>query len=294
MNNDNKISKLDYLQLSTPYSELECIKEGYKPLDYPIKFYKRGYIDLLGVRYFFGNPKTNNANLIYSGLALDNIRVVNWNTRDIIGGMIERGAKITRTDWAITEGYAEKASFTVMDIATDYASGNFTGTLAGDTGKLIVGFDTKQLDNPSIGAETFYIGDMERRGKRGIFRAYDKGTELGGYARDILTRIELEERKGNAHNSAKRYADNMPIGDIINSRIRSSSEYWTRLTGGNVPEIQRGKQLQPATDESEKLDRRKRWLLQQVAPALASVIASDEDFADLFSFEVDRHLKLLT
>jgi len=50
------------------------------------------------------------------------------------------------------------------------------------------------LNDKTDRAETTYIGDLKKRSKRGIFRAYDKAIELGiDDAR--LTRFELEERK---------------------------------------------------------------------------------------------------
>lgn len=271
---------VDYLQVSSLYREQTCIEKGHAEIN-PIKFYPRGYEDELGVRRYFGNPNSIKALIIYSGKALHNWRVVGWKIEDAIEKFIENGASITRIDWCTTE-YVEDNLITVDDVANDFEQSKFAGTLANYEAKKIVGIRPDAPDGQKNTTQTFYIGSMDRRGKNGIFRAYDKGLEIGGIAAQLITRLELEERGTNAHNSAKRYVQGTELGEIVNSRLKSDGEQWCRVMGSKSVDISRGDNL-IKTDDNEAHEKRKIWLMKQVLPALADTIEREPDFAKTFS-----------
>lgn len=272
---------LDYLQLSLPYREQTCIELEHKKIT-PIAFYKRGYEDSLGVRRYFGNPKSGKALVIMSGKALHNHRVVGWENEDTVAKYLSDGANITRVDWAVTE-YIEDNFITVDEIAKNYLEGEFSGALTAYGGRQIVSLSPKtDMKEAESGVETFYIGNLKNRAKRGIFRAYDKGIELGLVARNIITRIELEEKRENAHNSAKRFADGVDPREIINSRIHCTDDNYQRVMTDKCVNISRGNALLK-TDSSIKKDKTKEWLLKQCIPALARAIVDDESFLDKFN-----------
>lgn len=271
---------IDYLQVSSLYREQTCIEKEHKQIN-PIKFYPRGYEDELGVRRYFGNPNSVKALIIYSGAALHNWRVIGWKIEEAIEKFIANGANITRIDWCTTE-YIEDNLITVDDVANDFEQSKFTGTLTKYEAKKIVGIRPDAPNGQKNTTQTFYIGSMERRGTNGIFRAYDKGLEIGGIAAQLITRLELEERGTNAHNSAKRYISGAKLGDVVNSRLQCNSEQWERVIGAESVDISRGDNL-VKSDESEAHERRKIWLMKQVLPALADVIRKEPDFANIFS-----------
>lgn len=258
---------LDYLQASITYREDTCRELLHKEVP-TTKFYKRGYQDELGVRRYFGNPKSEKALVVYSGVALHNRRVVGWDDRTTVNDILTKGGKITRIDWAITD-YIDTHLITPKLISTIFGMGKITGSLADRGASYIAG--RKVGAPPKL--ETFYIGDWQRRGNNGIFRAYDASlNELG--LSDLITRLELEERKDNAHNSAKRYANGASMQSIIKSRLDIRHEQTDRVFEAEPIDISRGDQLK-IDSEDEEMDRKWTWLMKQVAPALRKMVEYD-------------------
>lgn len=259
--------EIDYLSLSKQYFESICIEEKHEPVA-PTKFYNKGYEDALGVRRFFGNPNSSKALIIYSGRALHNYRVMGWSIKDRLENDLKHGAKIGRMDIAITD-YIEEDIVTPCDVKDLFVEGKISGTLTKYDGLSISG---QKVGAPSK-IETFYIGSLKRRGRMGIFRAYDKGVELGLCA-DIIARLELEERGNNAHNSAKRIVEGASLQSVFASRLKFNSKRTERFFDGEAIDMSRGEAIMK-NDDLEKLDRRWDWLLEQVAPALRKAIKDD-------------------
>lgn len=246
-------------------SQAFCRDNGHKEIP-PLKFYKQGYKDAMGVRRYFGNPNSKKALVVYSGTALHNYRQANWKDRETVQGVLQSSGKVTRIDWAITD-YIDTHLVTPKLISTIFRKGHIAGKLADDGANFIAG---QKVGAPAK-IETFYIGDWSKRGDNGLFRAYDKGIDLGIWS-DLITRLELEERKDNAHNSAKRYADGAEIPEIIKSRLKIDHEQTDRLFSAPDIDISRGDQLIIESDD-EKMDKKWIWLMKQVAPALRKMVA---------------------
>lgn len=251
---------VDYIQASVPTSQAFCRDNGHKEIP-PLKFYRQGYIDALGVRRYFGNPNSAKALVVYSGDALHNCRAVKWGDRETVREILQSSGKITRIDWSITD-YVDTHLVTPKLISTIFRRGHITGRLADKGASFIAG--------QKVGAphkiETFYIGDWSKRASGGLFRAYDKGLDLGMWS-DLITRLELEERKDNAHNSAKRYAEGASIPELIRSRLKIDHAQTDRLFNASDIDLSRGSQIIPNGD-SDKNEKRWQWLMTQVAPAL--------------------------
>ena len=178
---------IDYLQYSLNYREQTCVSQGHRKLS-GHGFYTRGYMDGLGVARYFGNPNSKKAFVVMSGRALHNHRAVNWDIVETMQKVIDSGGKFSRIDIAITE-YVEDKLFTLDDVENSINDERIVSSWFEHGSKKIVAID-REYDNPT---ETIYMGDMENRGKKGIFRAYDKGLEMG-LDRWIATRIEVEDR----------------------------------------------------------------------------------------------------
>jgi DNA-binding transcriptional regulator YhcF (GntR family) len=122
-------------------------------------------------------------------------------------------------------------------------------------------------------AETLYIGDIKKRGDKGIFRAYDKGKELN-LGRNLVTRIELELKREKAHNVAKRLASTNDIAGNFRTHFNVKAQDFERLMDADAVPAVRGKNLVKQA-ENEALDARWDWLIKQVAPSLKEAIKAD-------------------
>lgn len=258
---------IDYFQYSISYNQRACHERGDKILR-PVPFYKIGYQDDIGIRRYFGNPKTKKALVIMSGEALHNQRVIGWGNVSTVSNVLAKGGKVSRMDIAITDHDKEKL-ITPEVVKESYRNGEIEGTLAKYGCKTIEGVDIGQPDR----VETVYIGDMSRRGKSGIFRAYDKGLQLEGVAGQ-MARLELEERGNNAHMSAKRVADGHDLQSVIETRLKFKGEPFRRVFDGKPIDTSRGQALKIENDDDAD-DKRWNWLLYQVAPSLKKAIDAD-------------------
>jgi len=254
---------LDYLQFSSIISEITCIQNEYSMVT-PLKFYKRGYRDEFGSRLYFGNPNSPKALVVMSGQALEAMRGNGFSDQEIIDLGLRHDAQYTRVDLAVTE-WVEHDLVQLEDIQTWFTSGLIVSSLVGGGLKEISSIS----ENTGRTVETLYIGDMQKRGKKGIFRAYDKGLEIniGQY---LATRLEYEDRGEKAHNSALRLHDTGSISGVFRSRFDVKSSDFERLMDADALTTKRGAgKFQEEEMENEK---RWQWLLKQVAPALKDAI----------------------
>jgi hypothetical protein len=260
---------IDFLQYSVAYNEDACIGSHHTEIR-GFGFYTRGYEDAYGVRRFYGNPNSKKALVIMSGKAMHNRRVGLQSDVETINSILALDGKITRIDHCITD-YVEDDLITPKDVANYLVEGRVTGTLVKHGGKAISSIDVGQPEK----IETCYIGNPKKRGTIGIFRAYDKGVELGLCA-DIIARLELEERGDNAHNSARRIAQEKSIQSVMKSRIQFKGGRFDRLFDEGAVDLSRGDQV-IASDLFLENEKRWTWLFKQVAPALAKAVEFDND-----------------
>lgn len=255
---------IDYLQFSARFSEIMAIEKQYQLIPAP-RFYKRGYQSPDGIRYYFGNPNSAKALVICSGAVLQNFRAGGKLDAEILQWAFEYDAVVSRLDLAVTE-WVDSTLFTLEDVELWWRDGLFSGALVSGGAKKISSFADDMRELP----ETFYIGDMSKRGKRGIFRAYNKGIELniGDY---LATRIELEERGENSHNTAKRIAETNDIAGNFRARLDCASKDFERIMDADAVDLARG-QGKVKVGKDEKMEDRWRWLIEQVAPALQDAV----------------------
>lgn len=258
---------VDYLQASSLMAESAMIMKGFKPLP-PVRFYKRGYQHPNGFRFYFGNPNSKKAMLIASGEVMQSLRNDRMADAEILDWVLGIGGEISRLDLAVTE-FIEDELVTVKDVEQWYIKDLVESSLTGGGGKAI---SSVTRDAQSL-LETFYIGDIGKRGKKGLFRAYDKGVEMG-IGSEIVTRIELELKREKAHNVAKRLAESNDIAGNFRSHFNVKSRDFERLMDAPAVSIHRGKN-QVKEAENEEIARRWDWLLEQVAPALKRAVLDE-------------------
>lgn len=258
---------VDYMQFSALINEQECVESKYD-IVFPIQFYTRGYRHPLGYRIYFGNPNSKKALVIASGDACQNMRDGDLYDSEIIQYALSLGGNFTRLDLAVTE-YIEDQFVTIEEIEKWLSLGLIDSYHEKFGGKLI----SSVYRGGAKEHQTLYIGNMEKRGKAGIFRAYDKGVEMG-IGNEIITRIELEERGEKAHNSAIRMAETNNLSGVFRSRFDVRSEDFARLMDSEAISTKRGKQRENVEHDLEA-QARWDWLMKQVAPALLSAIQQD-------------------
>lgn len=258
---------IDYLQFSANFREINAIENKYKPIR-PVAFYERGYLGEFGIRYYFGNPNSKKALCILSGETLAVFRDKGHIDATILEWAFEYDAKVSRLDLAVTEWVGETL-FTVGDVEQWYLGKQFSGSLVKYGAKKISSYDDDNGERP----ETFYIGDMGKRGKLGIFRAYNKGLQLniGDY---MATRIELELRGDKAQNNAVRICKTNDIAGNFRASLDCDNENYHRLMDSPIADISRG-DAKAKLSEDERQDKRWEWLLNQVAPALREAIEDE-------------------
>lgn len=260
-------ANIDYLQYSADYLE-----SNYKNKDWQLlegnRFYTHCYKSEWGERVYFGNVnrKATGCLVVLSGEPLYNLGVMGFDTVDYLRKELKRGAKVSRLDIAFTE-FVEDELIRVDDFEEWFKQKKITSNHANYGAKKI-----EEIKEENT-VETLYIGDIKKRGKRGIFRAYDKGIEwgLGEY---MITRLELEERGENAHNSAKRIADGKSLADVFRTRFSVDAKEFDRVVNGKALSLTRGKAIMKV-EEKEKRDKRWDWLIEQVAPSLYDAVQDD-------------------
>lgn len=212
---------------------------------------------------------------------MENLRSLR-NDREILGWAIDAGARFSRIDLAVTEWNTFEGLVTLEDIKCWYKKGLVQSSLCNGGVKEIISLLQQGEDTQ----ETLYIGDMQKRAKRGIFRAYDKGIELniGQY---MATRLELELKRDKANYAAHRIAETNDIAGNFRAYFDVKHRDFDRLMDAEAVSTKRGK-AKMRVEENEEAMRRWEWLINQVAPALKKAIKHDRELgkndAHLISF----------
>lgn len=255
---------VDWLTFTSPepprwHGPVEKIKS-------PVRFYQTGLKYECGTIASYGNPNSDLWLVSMSSKAIEQRGMLtDDNARLFMGQRLEQGCKFSRVDLAITAQHdGELTIDTVRQWIRD--------------GQLIApqhraGHVKSIIDETNSRGETIYMGEMKKRGRRGIARAYDKGLELG-MEPGMLTRFEVEEKRDVAHRMARQYVEGEDIGALIGSRLQFDNETWSMLTGGEIAPEKRYK----PEKRDEPIDKTWLWLIERVAPVLARKIAVDEEF----------------
>ncbi len=249
--------KIDYLQYT--YHE---IPDWLGVVPYvgtsPLAFYRACYEFECGARVFSGNSNSDLYLIQLSGKSCERHQITENVGR--LQFILDRGGKFSRIDFAVTVGGLEPLFYFNDAMRKDAVESK---RFENDSPKVI----TDAYGRP----ETIYIGDLKKRGRKGVFRAYNKGLEAG--LDQLLTRFELETRKKRAMVAVRRYLGGVNIGKIIRDVVDLPEEqWWVDIMGdkaNSLPDYAREEILNP-------IERRWHWLIKQVAPALGRLIAMQE------------------
>ena len=258
---------IDYCQFTASMNEKEFTKEEFKPIR-GLPYYPIGYESHSGVRYYFGNNKGGNCFIVLAGEQCQYLRDCDQSDKELLEWVFANGGKVSRLDLAITE-YIEDELFTIGDVEQWYKQDMITSALTGDG--IAKGISSIQSGENIL--ETLYIGDIKKRGKRGIFRAYDKGVDLG-IGNEIISRIELELKRDKAHLAASRIVLSGDIAGNFRTYFDVNHPTFDRIMTAPKIEYVRGKGKPKTMRETDNDDRWK-WLLEAVAPALKDAMLLD-------------------
>lgn len=202
---------------------------------------------------FEGNPNSDKKLFVLSGQACTKLQV---NDRDDwLMSLLNCNATISRIDLAMTTDVVILEKF-----VSDYekiVSKQFQSM--------------KVISDHEYTPQTIYCGDMSKRGKNGIVRAYDKALQLN--ISGIMQRVEIELKRKDAHIASKRLAIGESIQSVMNSKFRIDSEWYQELFGNDVSTVRFPTEM---TEEMPEIERKMLWLESQVLPSLQYVIDYDK------------------
>ncbi len=265
---------IDYLQFTS--EDIPLWLSG-TPLtgNSPMPYYQKCDTYDCGTKIHYGNSRSDMLVVVMSGKPCEKWRMLEFPGR--LEYQLMRNSKFSRIDLCITvAGLQPLYDFYDAVIDRKIASKRF----GDDESKTVSGGDGKP--------QTIYVGSLKNRSKKGVFRAYDKGRELGIDV--MLSRFELEIRRKEATVAAWRVSKGVSVGELISSVVDIPDCAWWRDMVGSVPNSL-PRYSAPTEAEGDAKARRWNWLLTQVAPALGKLLASDENAIGNFSkfmVEVNR------
>lgn len=260
---------IDYIQFTANMNEREFSPAEFKT-EKGLPYYPRGYRSHNGTRFCFGSNKGMNCFIVLAGEQCQYLRDCGQTDVDLLGWVFANGGKVSRLDLAVTE-YIEDELFTLGDVKSWYEQDAIISQLVATGCKEI----STVLHGGGNQAETLYIGSMSQRGRKGIFRAYDKGREMN-IGDEICTRIELELKREKAHLAATRISKSGDIAGNFRTYFDVKHQTFERIMESPTVAAVRGKG-KPKDMRQNENDARWKWLLEQVAPALKEAIEIDND-----------------
>jgi len=225
------------------------------------KLFRSGVIEMMNPKY-----QKMGVHIIYSGKVLERLENESGIDRNyILAQHIMQGAKLTRLDIAIDvkdSGLNLDALWQELECKNAKTKSQHSREEKG-FGK----------------GYTVYVGS--RKTRRKLVRIYDKAIELGWDNIDYK-RIELEMRRDIARNAANSYLkshfDNEYVNSIINGVVSfPDMQLWQEIMSNESAKIP---VAESGSGNTEK------WLMRQVAPAMARTLISSPEFAEKFNKQV--------
>lgn len=274
--------EIDWLQFSSKtdfHHELEGNWMDAKPYN----GYNVCKVDELGINHLWHTEYPQMKRLtVLSGKALQQTRLSGTNDIDLLrDAMFKIGAKFSRIDIALTIEHENPQKALTPHILHHMA-------LHGE-------LDSKlKLDNPVITPngeiQTCYIGSRKARNR--LFRAYDKGIELGLEA-DRIIRLELQTNKG-----ADKIAVDIASGNNFAGLIRRYVDFpnwkaWVEtLDHEPISNWKQAPHVHSLRDKlNEENSRRWEWIMSSVAPALAKAMHISEELSGTSEPDIEKFLR---
>lgn len=269
-------------QLHTKNS-IKRIVSGYLPVDIsclnwistkPHNGYTSAMMSETGI-LVMGNPDRADmgVHIVMSGGTLANNELVGITTKSVIDFVVNDEHRMSRLDIAID---ARESGLEVETLA-QYADNDQWKTKARSA---------PYIDDKKKQGKTLYVGSMQNRTK--LFRVYDKAIEqnvIGDWKR-----YELALYGQHAISSAKMASDTDNLESLIQGLIKGFIDFPSDKT---YQEIMSSDAIKLAVPQKEQGNTEK-WLLSQVAPAMAKVLELHPEFLSIFVQEVQKQRELLS
>lgn len=201
---------------------------------------------------------------IATGQVLANLRIAGHDEQEIVRWCLEN-AHITRIDIAITSQREDGRphGFNPHHLAWAVRDGRLKSRMK----------PSKDIAE-NLKTQTKYIGNRQTR-KR-LFRAYDKGLDLGQELNQLI-RYELETRQG-----TKTIAREVVRGTPYNTIIRRYVDFpdvavWNEIMSAEIAQIKQIEQENtPLQIMQEKSKSRWAWLMRSIVPVVGKALEHDE------------------
>lgn len=261
--------KIDYLTVTLEKSaNHQIIGDKVKDLEYsPLKNYTDAYETEFGAIVCYHKTRSEmGIHVIMSGDTLTKIRNEGHTDKQLAEFfLITVKAKIRRVDICVTSSRKDgkKHRLSPHYIAMLAKREELQSKLKPDNGII----------NPEMYIETAYIGSRKARNR--LFKAYDKGIDLGIEARKII-RYELETRK-RSNLILNAIIQGHDIGGIIRRYVDFPNvALWVEIMEAEPSVIPQIEDLRDSrTKDMIERANRWHWLLTSVAPALGTAIYED-------------------
>jgi len=227
--------------------------------------YQHKYTDrITGMVWQEGNSRDDmGCHLTITGEALNMLRSHFGGTDDgIVRTLADWHAYASRIDLTLN---IHQGQLTPRKVYSAYKAGNLTAKTK--QGRFIEGI------NGDVSGDTFYLGSPKSDRQ---FRAYNKTAQLGIVDGAAWLRLELELRNLRA-NSAYQSC----VGNGVPQVVTGHMEDFIRWDNREFRQALSGDSVEPQ-DIPRKQTNRQRWLLGQVAQALAKEIIEDYTFRQQF------------
>lgn len=261
-----KETKIDYLVYNSailPQSDIFIVARS------PLRNYDKVLVLMNGVKAHTGHNNSDKYHIVCTGTTLDYLRETKTD-HEIIDTVITNNGRISRLDIAVTQYLDEDGLITLDDFVQACKDYEIVSKHAK--------YGVKSVHNAyNDSHETCYVGDRKNRGKRGIFRAYDKGLEMN-LESYLISRFELEEKRDAAIVSARRIADGNSLDSVLKSRFDLPQwEAWQQLLDAPSISVSRGKAVADHEQEAQQEASAKKWhwLLGTIAPIIGKQLAED-------------------
>lgn len=248
-----KIEQVDYVQWSSE-KKPDFLLDTYLTKSSPLPWYAWCDVYMCETRVLYGNVNSERYLIQMPGRACDNHNVSFPTGR--LADALAQGAKFSRVDFAVTVNEYEPLELFRIAVANGKVKSDRFGS---DEPKMIAAVNGD--------AQTIYLGDLKKRGKKGVFRAYDKGLEQG--LDTPSTRFELEVRGRTAHTAVRRFLRGIPISALIRAVVDiPGATWWDEIFIAPPEKLPRFKQ----PEKTDITAARWHWLYSQVAPALGKLL----------------------
>ena len=237
----------------------------YQQIKSPNRNYDRAEISNSGILHLWHTR--NDAmkhHYIASGETLALLRNGGYDDKDIVAWCLEN-AHITRIDIAVTSQREDNKphGFTPHQLAWAVRDGRLKSRMK----------PAKDIVN-EMKTETKYIGN--RKTRKRLFRAYDKGLDLGQELNQLI-RYELETRQG-TKTIARSILAAQPYSTIIKRYVDFPDiAVWNEIMSTEIVQI---KQIEPSLSPPEKAKEKSQsrwsWLMRSIVPLVGKSVREDE------------------